>query len=491
LAETDPVFDPADLSYRIRIRAAKWSDGSELTSEDVAFTGNVIKEFKVPRWFSRWKFIKRIETPDKHTVKFFLEEPKAIFRTRTLTIPIVQKSQWLQVIEEARQAEKPLSYLLNYKMDMPVGAGPFALKEWKRGAYVFLEKNKHFFGDGKTMEGHTLGPYIDGIIFKVFGTSDAAIMALKKGSIDMFWWGIQPGYLEDLQEDKNIQIFRNERSAVYFMGFNLRRGPYNDVHFREAVATLVDKNFIIKRVLQGHGQKMHTMVPPGNKLYHCPDLPKYGEGLKRKQRIRKAYEILKEAGYTWKVPPINAKGKVVRGEGVMLPDGSPMETVTILTPPADYDPHRAMAGMLAQEWLKAVGIHATAKPMNLSSLIQQVKGKHDFDLFVLGYGRLSLDPDYMRNFFHSGNDKPRGWNMSGYNNPEYDKIADESSGAMDDEKRKTMIWEMQRIITRDIPYVPLYNPKLIEAARVDKFRGWVEMLEGIGNSWSFCTIKPK
>jgi ABC-type transport system substrate-binding protein len=50
---------------------------------------------------------------------------------------------------------------------------------------------------------------------------------------------------------------------------------------------------------------------------------------------------------------------------------------------------------------------------------------------------------------------------------------------------------MQRVILRDIPYIPLYNPRLVEAARNDRFTGWVQMIEGIGNIWSFCQIKPK
>jgi hypothetical protein len=37
----------------------------------------------------------------------------------------------------------------------------------------------------------------------------------------------------------------------------------------------------------------------------------------------------------------------------------------------------------------------------------------------------------------------------------------------------------------------LYNPKIIEAVRLEGFTGWVEMLGGIGNTWSFCQIRPK
>lgn len=491
LAEEDPLYDPNTLTYTIKLRSAKWSDGSAFTSEDVAFTGNFIRAFKFPRNYNRWKFIKKIETPDKRTVKFILKEPKAIFLTRTLTTPIVQKKEWERVAQEAKRAEKPLKHLLNYKMERPVGTGPFVLKQWKKGVYLFPQKNKHFFAQGKKIGGKLLGPYIDGIIFKVFGTSDAAILAIKKGTIDMFWWGVQPGYLQDLREDKNIQIFSNKKSALYYLGFNLRKRPFNDVHFRYAVATVIDKDFIIKRVLQGYAIKMNSIVPPGNTFWYCPTLPNYGDGLNRQERIRKAYEILSQAGYTWWVPPVKSDGKVVKGKRIKLPDGNPMKKFTILTPPADYDPHRAMAGQLIQEWLRMMGIPAISRPMAFGSLIQQVKGRHEFDLFILGYGNLSLDPDYLRNFFHSKNDRPRGWNMSGYHNPVFDRIADESAGTMDKEKRRALIWEMQRMIMHDIPYFPLYNPKLIEGARKDKFTGWVEMLGGIGNTWSFCQIKPK
>jgi peptide/nickel transport system substrate-binding protein len=490
LAAEPPLFDEKTLSYTVKLRLAKWSDGTELTSEDVAFTGNFINEFKVPRHYSKWKFISKIETPDKHTVKFFLKEPKAIFVSRTLTTPIVQKKEWTDIIVAARKTKKPLGTLLNEKITKPISSGPFVLKEWRQGAFLYLEKNKHFFGTGKKIQGRLLGPYIDGIIFKIFGTSDASILALKKGSIDMFWWSIQPGYIEDLRANPDIELFQNEKSALYYMGFNVRKAPFNDANLRRAIATLVDEDFIIKRILQGYGIRMYSIIPPGNAFWYNPDVPRYGEGLDREARIKKAFGILRDAGYTWQVPPVDSSGKVVNGEGIILPDGKPMEKFTILTPPADYDPHRAMCGMMMQEWLRMLGVPAYSKPMAFGALLQQVKVRHEFDSFILGYGNLSLDPDYLRNFFISTNDKKRGWNMSGYNNPNFDKIADESASAMNRDKRRSLIWEMQKIIIGDVPYIPLYDPKLIEAVRKGRFTGWVQMLGGVGNLWSFCQMKP-
>ncbi|MBW2238790.1 MAG: ABC transporter substrate-binding protein, partial [Deltaproteobacteria bacterium] len=478
LAKDNPVYDPVMISYTIKLRPAKWSDGSELTSEDVAFTGRFIKEFRVPLYYSNWRFIKKIETPDKHTVRFYLKEPKAIFLTRTLTTPVVQKKEWLQVAANARKTENPLGNVMEYPVERPVSSGPFVLNDWKARVSLFLERNTHFFGKGQTIGGKVLGPHIDGILFKIFRNSEAAVFALKNNRIDMFWWSIAPEHLEGLLKDENIEFYLNERSALRYIGFNVRKRPFSDINFRRAVATLIDRDYIITELLNYNAVKMYSIVPPGNTFWYNSNVPKYGEGLSRESRRRRAYEILKRAGYTWEVPPVDINGNLGEGKGIILPDGSLMKEFTILTPTPDYGPQRAAIGKTIVRWVKIMGIPARVKPMEFGSLIQQIKNRHQFDLFVLGYGKLSLDPDYLRTFFHSRNDKPSGWNMSGYKNPYYDRISDESASAMNIERRKKLVWNMQNIILRDVPYYPLYNPKMIEGVRKERFHGWVEMLGG-------------
>lgn len=491
LAEGKPLYDKASLSYTIRLRSSKWSDGSPVTAEDVVFTGDTIRNFKVPRYYANWKFIKRLEAVDDRTVRFFLKQPKAIFLTRTITTPVVQKKQWVKITDRAKRAPNPLSELLHHRTKKPVGTGPFVLREWKKKNYLYFSKNPHFFGREKVVAGYRLGPYIDGIVLKMYGTTDAAVLALRKGTIDMFWWGLQPGYLEELRENKDITVLSTDKSSLYYLGFNLRKSPFNDIHFRHAVATLINKDFIVKRILHGYAEKMTSIVPPVNKYWYRPDLATYGEGLSKKERIRKAHEILKKAGYSWEESPVDADGSIIEGEGILLPGGQPVKPFTILTPPADYDPSRAMTGIMIQEWLRQMGMPATARPMAFGALFHRLNTLHDFDLYVLAYGQLSLDPDYLRNFFHSANDTVRGWNMCGYKNADFDKIAEASSNTLDIAERRKLIREMQKTIMRDVPYVPLYSPKHIEAVRNDRFEGWVKMPGDIGNTWSFCLLKPK
>lgn len=491
LADGEPVYDASKMTYTVKLKPAKWSDGSEFTADDVVFTAKLIKEFKVPRQSSKFSFIEEVVAVDKHTVRFELKRPKAIFLTRTLTTPIVQKKQWEKVAVQARKSGKPLTALLRQAVDNPIGTGPFMLDQWKKGVFVYMKTNPHFFGKGQTIEGYKLGPYIKGIVFKVFGTADAAVLALRKGAIDFYWNSIQPGYLDQIKEDPEIKLFISKKSGLYYLGFNLRKPPFDDMALRQAVATIIDKEFIVKRILQGYGEVLHSIIPPGNTFYYNPDVPKYGYGMSFDQRMKKAYEILKKAGYTWEVPPVNDQGQVQPGRGIRLPGGDPMKEFVILTPPADYDPHRAMSGQLIQEWLRAAGMPAVSRPMAFGALIQKVKGQHDFDCFVLGYGKLSLDPGYIRSFFYSSMNKPNGWNMSGFESAAYDALATESDNAMDPSLRRRMVLQLQNMAMTAVPYVPLYNPTVIEGVRVDRFTGWVQMLDGVGNVWSFCEIKPK
>lgn len=491
LAAEMPAYDAAAQTYTIKLRKAKWSDGSNLTADDVAYTVWLIQAFKIPLYYDLWDTVTKVEVLDPTTIRFTLSGPLATFVSRSLATPIVQRAQWEAIAEKANQADKPLAKLREAKLDKPVGTGPFKLAQWQSGVLMHLQANEHFWGRGQEIAGHKLGPYISGLLIKVFGTADAAVLGLRKGDIDFYWNAILPGYLAELEKNPEIKLYHGKKSALYYLGFNLRRPPLHDLAFRQAVAVMVDKGFIVQRILQGAGEAMTSVVPEGNVYFHNPQLKDLGHGLDKAQRTKAAYGILKKAGYTWQTPPVDDQGNVQPGACLRDPEGLAVRELTVLTPPSDYDPNRAMAGMMVQEWLKDLGIPIAARPMAFGAMLKQIKTKHDFDLFVLGYGRLNLDPDYLRSFFHSKQDKSGGWNMSGYKNPAYDSLADKSETEMDPSKRRENFHAMQKMICDDVPYLPLYNPALVEGVRVDKFSGWVEMVDGIGNNFSFCVVRPK
>ncbi|HUU49561.1 MAG TPA: ABC transporter substrate-binding protein [Nitrospinota bacterium] len=489
VAEGPSEYNKENNTAIVKMRKAKWHDGTPVTAHDVVFTANVIKDFKVPRYRARWKFVKKIEAIDDYTIKYTLSQPMAIFYTHTLLSFIVQKSKWQPIVEKAKKSEKPLRTLLNYKNPSPLGNGAFKFVSWRRGSSIKLERNPDYFAANRELNGKKVGPYIDGILFKIYGTTDAAILALKKGDVDYIWWSIQPGYIDDLRKDPQIALTENKENGLRYFAFNLRKPPFNDKNFRHAVAYLINKDFMVKRILHGHGSRLDSIVPPGNEFWHNPDVPRYGKGMTKIERVKRAIEILKRSGYTWEKEVELKNNSFTRGEGLKMPNGKKVPDIDILTPPADYDPLRAMSGIVIQEWLKDIGINAFAKPASISFIIDKVKLKQDFDTFILGY-RLGIDPDYIQNFFHSSQITRRGRNTSAYNNPSFDKLANESAKELEREKRRKIIFEMQSILMEDIPWIPLFNASVIEGYRKNRFSGWVNQLNGIGNYWSFLFIKP-
>jgi len=494
LAEDMPKLDVSEKSFTIRLKKLKWSDGTPLTSEDLVFTGNTILKYKIPHFYNRWDLVERVEALDERTVKFYLKELTPLYESRTLLSPIVQKKEWENVVKSIETSPEPLKQLLNFKVKSPVGIGPFVVSEVKEGSYIFLRPNPHFELDVKKHGNAPHGkervriPHHYNIIFKVFGTTDTAILELKKGGIDYLWWNLPEGYIADLEKVNGIKIFTSEKNALYFLGFNCKREPMSDPFFRKAVATLIDKEFLVRRLLQGKGVEMDSVISPGNKEWYCEEGKSYGKGLSREERRKAATTLLKEGGFSWKVYP-SEQGNW-KAKNLLMPSGEEVSALSILVPPADYDPVRAMAGTMIQEWLQEVGIPVTARPMPFNALVEQVKSRRDYDMVIMGYSNLSLDPDYLRRFFASEHTSYKGDNITGYASQRFDQLADASSKCMDVEQRKKIVCELQSILREDLPVIPLYNPYIVEAVRIDRFKGWIPGLGGVGNLWTFLNLTP-
>ena len=85
---------------------------------------------------------------------------------------------------------------------------------------------------------------------------------MEKGDIDFLWKGVSHALGEDLTQDPQIRVPMALDSGYRYLGFNLRKAPVSDRAFRRAVAYLIDKDFIIKRVLHNQGQRLDTFIPP-------------------------------------------------------------------------------------------------------------------------------------------------------------------------------------------------------------------------------------
>ena len=505
LAEDLPVYDTDNRTVTFHLREMKWDDGSEFSAEDVVFTGEIFKKFQIPRYYAYWEFVEKIVAVDKRTIRMTLKKPMAVFPRRTLSTWIVQKKKWAPLVKRAEKSlgdpgegkganssafSEGLKIIQTHKVSDPTGLGPFKFASWKKGTYILLVKNNHFFGRGKTISGHTLGPYIDGVMFKTYESLASATLALEEGQIDFLWKGISQAFVKDLVPNPDVSVPMSLDQGYRYLGFNLRKPPMSDPVFRHAAAYLINKNFIVNRILHDHGQRLDTFVPPSNTFYYDSDTPTYGEGMDRTRRTREAYAILSAAGYAWEVSPLDAKGSLQKGKGLTGPDGRAVPNLTLITPTAHYDTEVAATGKVIARWLDEFGIPVFRSTMAFNSLLTQVKFKRDFDMFIMGWRGLSLDPDYLRRFFHSAYDKPNQWNYTGYNNVQFNKLADLQAETVNLKERRRIVLRLQNILATDLPIIPLYIPHRMEGVRTDRFAGWIKQAGGVGNIWTFCMLKP-
>jgi len=487
LAVEKPHFNHTN-EVIIHLKKAQWEDGTPLTADDIVFTGNIIKEFQIPSFYSDWDFIKGLKALNKNTIKFTLTEKKAIFFSQTMLTPIIQKKQWKPIVLKARTSKNPIKTLLGYQPKKIISSGPFRFSKWESGKYIKLIKNEFFFGQGTKILGYKIGPYINEIVFLIYRDINQMIDALKSGEIDYIWGSIEPRYLSQIRNNLKIYLTTSPMNAIQYLAFNLRKEPFNDKHFRQALAYLIDKDILVTNVLNNYGVSLDSIIPPGNTIWHNSETRKYGKDLSRKERIQKAMDLLESAGYKWREKPSIEKSLVSYGKGLLMPNGEPVPPFIILFPSFEYDPARAISARFIQEWWKGVGIPVEIKSEPFRSLMKRVKDERNFDVVILGWN-LGIDPDYLRIFFHSREAVKYGKNFSGYKNLDFDRLADASAIKTDFKERKELIKKMEQIIIEEVPYIPLYSSFMIEVYRLDRFSGWFQQLNGIGNIWSLLLVK--
>ncbi len=504
------------------LKGVKWSDGTPFTADDVVFSYEVPFKLGMP---GNWKsaldptVFDKIVKVDNYTVKIYIHKPSGKFIFGVLMSTIVQKKYWEPIYEKALKTKDPSKYMMSYGpvLNEP-SIGAFTLPKWQKGAfleakavpnYTFkgqeeieyangairyvipkLNKDDTYYGkaEGKIDHKFVTGPYVDSIVYKIYQNQSAAVSALLKGTVGFILNpnGMQKGFVAQLKTNPNIKIVSNPSLGFRYIAFNMRRYPMSDRAFRVAVAYLVDRNMLCNKILQGVAIPLSTVVPPGNKFWYDPNIKPYGAGMTTIQRYEAAIKVLKDAGYTWLVPPKIKNGHLVqRGMGLIAPDGKLIKQIKMMAPSAGYDPMRATAALWIEKWANDIGIPIVADLTSFNNIVSAVWSENfNFDIYMLGWG-ITIYPDYIRDFFYSKNAGPGGFNTPGYDNPEFDKVADEFVDQTNMDKAREYAFKAEEILNKDVPYVVLFTSPMLEAYRTDKIEfAYTKALDGIQSGYS-------
>ncbi|MFQ5793486.1 MAG: ABC transporter substrate-binding protein [Candidatus Bipolaricaulia bacterium] len=507
-----------------------WSDGTELTTDDVKFTYDTIQTFGPNELGGNWasyiqppELLDRIEVVDQHTVKFFLTEAPGLAQWQfgMLGTPILQKAYWESKVDQALAAEDPVQTLIALEASDEPRLGGFLFNKWERGAFVENLPNPDYFFAGSidtlyengtytsekpgvykftaygTPRGPVqleveAGPFVDSTIYSIYSNQAAAVLALQRGDIDFIInpLGLQRGFLSQLQGAAGVTIVENPANGFRYLSFNVRREPFNIVQFRQAIATLIDREFVSESVLQNVALPLGTVVPPGNVFWFNPDVNVWGQGMSRAERVAQAVDLLKSAGFSWiREPKVDLENDTFEpGNGLFLPNGELMNDVEMLAPGPGYDPMRSTFALWIERWIRDVGIPVRANLKDFNYIVTKVFNEQDFDMQILGWG-LSIYPDYLHTFWHSSQAELGGFNMGGYANPDFDALADEFLRETDINRAREQAFQLQQFLADDVPYIVLFTSPLPEAFRADRVTfPYTDVLDGIQGLYGMTTV---
>jgi peptide/nickel transport system substrate-binding protein len=399
-----------------------WHDGTKFTSADVKYTYEAIKH---PDYLgiraTDFKPITKVEAPDDYTIELHLDEPYAPILSK-LVIGIIPKHIF-EEYEIGKMKECPANM-------EPIGTGPWKFVTWEKGQYIMLEANENYYGEG---------PYIEKIIWKFYGDNQVMLAALENGDID-YMGAIPPDDVARIQEalSETHDIRPVTQNGYTYIGLKQTDPILKDKFVRQALMYGTNRQQIVDHVLMGYGEIMNANIPRLSWAYAGDELNPY------EYNPEKAKELLDQAG--WKVG----------ADGIREKDGMKMD-VKLLTSTGNKVLEAALL-IVQQNW-KDLGVNVEVEYIEWAVLCEQYLDVAKFQSYALGWS-LGIDPDFYL-FFHSDAAVNEQGQLVGFNDVEFknerlDELLELGRTEMDQEERKRIYIEAQKIVNEELPYVFLY-----------------------------------
>ncbi|MGH9745504.1 MAG: ABC transporter substrate-binding protein [Candidatus Acidiferrales bacterium] len=408
LAERWETPDP--LTYVFHLRpGVKFHDGRALTSADVKFTFDTILDgtVKTPKR-GAFRTVESIEAQDDSTIVFHLREPFASFLWN-LTRPgigIVPRGSGPEIAQH------------------PIGTGPFRFVSAITDQEIVLERNREYFGAASGTAASRGN--VERVRFRIVPDAIVRALELRKGSADVAINSLSPDMIVTLAKERGIVADEQPGTTIAYIGFNLEDPVLAHREVRQALAYATDRATLIKYLLRGQARPARSLLPPNHWAYD-PDVAQYDFDPARAERL------LDAAGYK-------------RGaDGVRF-------HLEFKTSTEEYS--RLLSEAIAEEW-KRVGVAVELRPLEFATFYADLQ-RGSFQVSTQRWVGGNNDPDIFELVFSSKKMPPNGSNRGHYRNPKLDALLDHARVEMDREKRKALLWEIQKIVAEDEPYINLW-----------------------------------
>ncbi len=435
--------DGKTLTFTLR-KGLTFHDGMPLTGKDVKFTfeslahpdyqgefQGYVQSIKGCEEFTKGvaNEISGIVVKDDRTIEINFSKPYAPALVNLGTLGILPEHIWKNVPKKDWTENMEV-------LSKPIGAGPYKLANFANGSYVKLVAFDKYYG-GK--------PKTPNFVLKV--VNEATVQAeLLQGSVDIAdISSIKNADAKNLMA-KGVQVLHYPNSKVQYMGFNLRDAKL-DINVRTAIAYGIDRDAIVKSLIEGNGVVIDTPMVPSLWSYPKTGLVHYTFD------VAKAMEYLKKAGYSDS-----------DGDGIVEKDGNKL-TLTLTVPKGDRI--RELTGPIIQANLKKIGVEIVLENMDFNATMQKVVGNHEFELYLMG-NTLDADPDPTAYWYstQATDEKGKfGWNIAAFRSKKADELMDKNCEEVNMAKRKAILQEFGMLLNTELPWVPLYAADIVRAYR--------------------------
>lgn len=405
LASALPTVSSDGLRYRIPLRTdVKFSDGTPLTADDVAFTFNTILDPKNgSEWLAAIGALEKVAAVGSHEVELTLSFPFS---------PILYELAYLPVLSAAK-GYGPDTYSRSL-----FGTGPYRFESWEEGVAITFTKNSEYFAADSVKN--------PGVEFRIIPSVSTQVTDLVSGAIDILP-DLPPQYVKSLRSRGQSVYVGTHPVEQYFMIPNLSPGhPTSSVALRQAIAWAIDRGQVISSVFDG------TAVPGAA-------LPGAGELFAA--TVYKSY-------FGDHADVARAKHYLAQAGGA---PSAPLDFVVQSTPKV------AAAAEIVQANLEAIGIKTAIHQLSTTAYFPLLE-KGEYDLLFLdttaGYSPdsayLALYPGSPLNFNH-------------YSDPRIKTLLNTAVAASSTASADTAWTEVQKVFVETLPQIIVVVARYLEA----------------------------
>jgi peptide/nickel transport system substrate-binding protein len=399
-------------------------DGRAMSSADVKYTLDLVFTSNFAKSASfydtdRHSYIKSVEAPDAHTVVVTLTKPWIGLLSNLVPVAIIPKDSY-----ESQKTH-------------PLGTGPFKFVSYDNAQQVVDLNRFPQYWEG--------APKLETVRVRVISDMNALQAELQAGRVDIapMPTSLSPDAVKRLEQDPNLQVKTFPGSNVALLTINTSAPPLDNVKVRQAIAYAIDRDAMIKSLLQGLAKIAHSIIPEESWAY--------------------------TPGQTYSYDPARAK-KLLDEAGFADPDGDGprmrFDKPLIYKLSGSSISGRQYAGVI-QNYLKEVGIPVEIQTPEQNTFFDELK-RGNFQIAYSQWVGGNQDPIFYKDLFATSEiptETRPSRNRSRYSNKELDALLDEAVNTFDRQKGVELYKKIQDIVSRDEPVYPLWYQSNVVIAK--------------------------